>query len=152
VAGPHTSPPEEAVTEPEGVVEQTVRIEASPQTVWRYWTDPERLCAWWGAVAEVDPQPGGVCRIDMGEDRPVMLGEYVELEPFERLVFTFGWEEAAGAPSIAPGSTRVEITLTDDEGDTVLTVRHSGLPAAVADDHRSGWDEHLPLLVAAVAS
>ena len=32
-----------------GVVEQTVRIGARPETVWRYWTDPRRLCDWCGA-------------------------------------------------------------------------------------------------------
>jgi uncharacterized protein YndB with AHSA1/START domain len=139
------------VNETEAVVEQTVRIEASPETVWSYWTDPERLCAWWGAAAEVEPRPGGVCRIDMGEDRPVMLGEYVELVPYERLVFTFGWEEAAGAPPIAPGSTTVEVTLTETGGDTLLTVRHRGLPAALAGEHSSGWEAHLPTLVRAAA-
>ena len=36
------------VTDPDTtVVEQTVRIDARPETVWRYWTDPERLCDWW---------------------------------------------------------------------------------------------------------
>jgi len=25
------------------VVEQTIRIAASPETVWKYWTDPERM-------------------------------------------------------------------------------------------------------------
>ena len=34
------------------VVEQTLRINARPETVWRYWTDPARMCDWWGAAAE----------------------------------------------------------------------------------------------------
>jgi uncharacterized protein YndB with AHSA1/START domain len=128
------------------VVEQTLRIEARPETVWRYWTDPERLCAWWGAAAEVDPRPGGVCRIDMGGDRAVMRGEYLELVPYERLVFTFGWEDGADAPPIAPGSTTVEVTLTPDAGDTILTLRHSGLPTDIAGRHDEGWRHFLPIL------
>ena len=39
------------------VVEQTVRISAHPETVWKYWTDPQRMCDWWGAAAELDPRP-----------------------------------------------------------------------------------------------
>ena len=48
------------------VVEQTLRIGARPETVWRYWTDPQRMCDWWGAAAELDPRPGGTCRVEMG--------------------------------------------------------------------------------------
>lgn len=131
------------------VVEQTLRISARPETVWRYWTDPQRMCDWWGAAAELDPRPGGTCRVDMGGG-PVMVGEYLELVPHERIVFSFGWEPTDGAPAVAPGSTRVEVTLTPDSGDTIMSLRHTGLPAAIADEHRSGWAHFLPLLAAAV--
>lgn len=131
------------------VVEQTLRIGARPETVWRYWTDPQRMCDWWGAAAELDPRPGGTCRVEMGGG-PIMRGEYVELVPHERIVFSFGWEPTDGAPDIAPGSTRVEITLTADAGDTIMTLRHTGIPAAHADDHESGWAHFLPLLADAV--
>src|SRR5436309_10818588 len=77
------------------VVEQTMRIGARPETVWKYWTDPQRMCDWWGAAAELDPRPGGVCRVEMGGG-PIMLGEYVEVVPYERLVFSFGWEPTDG--------------------------------------------------------
>lgn len=131
------------------VVEQTLRISARPETVWRYWTDPRRMCDWWGAAAELDPRPGGTCRVEMGGG-PVMIGEYLELVPHERIVFSFGWEPTDGAPGVAPGSTRVEVTLTADAGDTIMTLRHTGLPAAIADEHRSGWEHFLPMLAAAV--
>ena len=129
-------------------VEQTLRISARPETVWQYWTDPQRMCDWWGAAAELDPWPGGTCRVDMGGG-PVMIGEYVELVPHERIVFTFGWEPTHGSPDIAPGSTRVEVTLTADSGDTIMTLRHSGLRARFADQHHAGWGHFLPLLVLA---
>ena len=48
-------------------------------------------------------------------------------------MFSFGWEAIDGAPDVPPGSTRVEVTLTADDGDTILTLRHSGLPAADAE-------------------
>lgn len=82
-------------------VEQTLRIEASPETVWRYWTDPARMCDWWGVRAELDPQPGGNCRVEL-ENGGTMRGEYLELDPFERIVFSFGWEVAEGGPRRGP--------------------------------------------------
>jgi len=130
-------------------VEQTLRIRARPETVWRYWTDPQRMCDWWGAAAELDPRPGGTCRVTM-DGGPIMVGEYLELVPHERIVFSFGWEPTDGAPAIDPGSTRVEVILTADAGDTILTLRHTRIPAVHADEHRSGWVHFLPLLAAAV--
>jgi uncharacterized protein YndB with AHSA1/START domain len=133
-----------------GVVEQTLRISARPETVWRYWTDPERMCDWWGAAAQLDPRPGGTYVVEMGGG-PVMRGEYLELVPHERIVFSFGWEPTEGAPDVPPGSSTVEITLVPDAGDTILTLRHTGLPAAHADEHLAGWDHFLPLLAEAAS-
>ena len=139
------------MTEPSiDVVEQTVRIAARAETVWRYWTDPERMLDWWGA-AELDPRPGGVYRVAM-DGGPVMLGEYVEVVPYERVVFSFGWEPSDGAPDVAPGSTRVEVALTDDGGDTILTLRHSGLPTGLGEVHGTGWGHVLARLIEAAAT
>jgi uncharacterized protein YndB with AHSA1/START domain len=75
-----------------------------------------------------------------------MVGEYLELTPFERLVFSFGWEPTESGPDIAPGSSLVEVTLIEDAGDTILTLRHTGIPNAFADLHASGWSHFLPIL------
>jgi uncharacterized protein YndB with AHSA1/START domain len=134
-----------------GVVEQTLRIEARPETVWRYWTDPERLNEWWGPATELDARPGGEYVIGSGAGGPTMRGEFVEVVPHERIVFTFGWDPMEGSgPLIPPKSTRVEVTLTPADGDTILTLRHSGLPVVYAEDHRAGWAQHLPLLADAI--
>ncbi len=130
-------------------IEQTVRIEAAPEVVWRYWVEPERLAEWFGVRHDVVPEPGGRCRIEMGHGRPVMSGEYVELQPYERLVFTFGWEGNEPGTALAPGSTRVEVTFVPDGDATILTLRHSDMPATHAADHAKGWAEHLPKLAAA---
>jgi uncharacterized protein YndB with AHSA1/START domain len=132
------------------VVEQTVRIGARPETVWRYWTDPARMCTWWGQAADLDPRPGGVCVVDLGGGA-VMRGEYLELVPYERLVFSLGWDPVEGGPDVPPGSTRVEVTLAPDGDGTVLTVRHIGLPASQVADHAGGWAHFLGVL-AEVAS
>ncbi len=69
-------------------IEQTVRIAASPETLWSFWTEPERLAQWWGSDAEVVAEPGGLYRVVM-ENGPVMRGAFTELDPPHRLVFTF---------------------------------------------------------------
>ena len=52
-------------------------------------------------------------------------------------------------PEIAPGSTMVEVTLSPAAGDTIMTLRHTGLPVAIADEHRRGWEHFLPRLAGA---
>ena len=139
------------MTEPQTTeVEQTLRINARPETVWRYWTDPERMCDWWGETADLDPRPGGACRVQLGGG-PVMRGEFVELVPYEKIVFSFGWEPTDGAPAVAPGSTRVEITLTPDGDDTILALLHTGIPADHRDEHRAGWGHFLAVLARRLA-
>ena len=133
-------------------VEQHVRIAASPETVWSFWTDGTRLCEWWGMSAEAVPEPGGVMRVVMGEAGPVMSGRYVVLEPFRRLVFTFGWEGNPMGQALAPGTTMVEVTLTPVGEDTDVVLRHSELPASQAEEHAKGWalflGERLPVAAA----
>ena len=128
-------------------VEKTLRISAPPEIVWHYWTDPARMAEWWGPSADLDARPGGACVVEMGGG-PVMRGEYVEVIPFERIVFTFGWDPTPGAPDVAPGSTLVEVLLDEQDGDTVLTLRHTGLPAAHAEEHDGGWGHFLAVLAA----
>ena len=131
-----------------GVVEKTLRIGARPETVWRYWTEPDRMCDWWGKAVDLDPRPGGICRVESSYGG-IMVGEYVELVPYERIVFTFGWEPAEGAPDVLPGSTLVEVSLVEDASDTIMTLRHTGLRASEAGRHHEGWDHFLPVLAEA---
>jgi uncharacterized protein YndB with AHSA1/START domain len=119
-------------------IEQTVRIAAPPETVWKFWTEPQRLAEWWATDAEVVAEPGGLFRVVMGPG-PVMRGTFLELDPPRRLVFTFGWEGDPPAGPLPPGSTRVEVTLTPEEGGTLLVLRHFDMPVHQAPDHRHGW-------------
>jgi uncharacterized protein YndB with AHSA1/START domain len=119
-------------------IEQTVRISAPPETVWTFWTEPSRLIEWWATDAEVVAEPGGLFRVVV-EGGHAMRGAFIELDPPRRLVFTFGWEADAPAGPLPPGSTRVEVTLTPDEGGTLLVLRHFDMPAIHVPDHQHGW-------------
>ena len=137
-------------------LECTVDIDAPPATVWTFWTDPARLCEWWGIEADAVAQPGGVFRVVMANHEAVMRGEYVELDPPHRLVFTFGWEEAMPSGPVPPGSTRVEVTLEPVGTGTRLVLRHHDLPEAAVPDHSKGWmhfiGERMVLLATEMAS
>ena len=40
-------------------VERAVIIRATPETVFRFFTDTEYWARWWGAGSTIDPRPGG---------------------------------------------------------------------------------------------
>ncbi|MEP6623516.1 MAG: SRPBCC domain-containing protein [Acidimicrobiia bacterium] len=125
---------------PSEPLECTFAIRAQPETVWTFWTDPVRLCEWWGLEAEAVPEPGGRFRVVMDQEDAVMSGEYLELDPPRRLVFTFGWEHPPPSGPLLPGSTRVEVELIPDGDGTRLVLRHFGLPATATAEHRAGWN------------
>jgi uncharacterized protein YndB with AHSA1/START domain len=128
------------------ILERSIRIEARPETVFSFFTDPKKMVLWKGALAELDPRPGGIYRVEItGDD--IARGEFVELVPYSRIVFTWGWE-GKDSP-LLPGSSTVEITLAEDHGATLLTLRHLGLPAPLVKTHAEGWDHFLPRLAAA---
>ena len=117
-------------------IELHVRLNAPPEEVFLYLTEPERYVLWQGVKAELDPRPGGVYRVWMDADT-VARGTYVEVDPARRVVFTWGWE---GNPAVPPGSTTVELTLAPDGQPTMLSLRHTGLPdGEAAAMHREGW-------------
>ncbi|MEO8687534.1 MAG: SRPBCC domain-containing protein [Solirubrobacteraceae bacterium] len=125
-----------------------VRIAAPPEIVFPYFTDPARITDWMGVAALLDPRPGGTFRVE-ANGRDVVLGEYVEVEPPHRVVFTWGFD-GAGAITGA-GSTRVEVTLEPDGEGTRLTLLHHGLTGPVRDAHAKGWTHFLERLAPVAA-
>lgn len=131
---------------PDGVIELERRIAAPPETVFAYFTDPERYRAWQGVAAELDPRPGGLFRVVQNDAGFVARGEFVDVDPPRRVVFTWGWE---GIDGLLPGESRVEVTLRPVGDGTLLRLRHSGLPSEPARQlHAYGWGEGLDNLVA----
>src|SRR6476661_7312988 len=127
----------------EGLVEHEVRVAASADHVFAYFTDPAKMVRWMGTEATLDPRPGGVCRINPS-GHEAMLGEYVEVDPPRRIVFTWGWESAIFATP--PQSSLVEVSLRPDRDGTIVQLVHRRLhPHAVAV-HRAGWNHYLPRL------
>jgi len=124
------------------VYERTLTIDASPETVWEFLVDPEKLMRWKGINADIDAQPGGVFRCEVIPGH-VARGEYVTLDRPNRLVFTWGWD---GNDSVPPGSTTIEIDLAGEGDGTSLRFVHQLATAEAAASHAHGWDHYLPRL------
>jgi uncharacterized protein YndB with AHSA1/START domain len=125
------------------VVEREVRIAARPETIFPFLTDPAKMTMWKGIHADLDPRPGGVYHVDIN-GRDIAHGEYLEIVPYSRVVFTWGWE-GEGSP-LPPGSSTVEITLVADGDGTIVRLRHLGLSVEERASHAEGWDHFLPRL------
>jgi uncharacterized protein YndB with AHSA1/START domain len=127
------------------VLERELHIAARPEIVFAFFIDPAKMMRWMGKDATLDPRPGGICRIDI--NGYVARGEYVEVVPHSRVVFTWGWENEGSTPR--PGESTVEISLVPAGEGTILRLRHLGLNAEERVNHGQGWDQFLPNLVAA---
>jgi uncharacterized protein YndB with AHSA1/START domain len=122
------------------LVEQHIFIEAPPAHVYELLTDAELLTTWMAPIAAADARPGG--RISWTHaNGDSVIGEFLELVPARRIVFTYGWDRRdVGIP---PGSTIVEIDLCPADGGTELWLTHRGLAGRIADAHRGGWANYL---------
>jgi uncharacterized protein YndB with AHSA1/START domain len=125
------------------VLEVSVHIAAQPETVFPYFTDPARYVQWMGSIATLEPVPGGSYRVSM-RDGVEVVGEFLEVDPPRRLVFTWGWTHDL---AVAPGTTRVEVTLDEEAGGTRVVLRHHDLPDDEQRDHHgTGWRMYLDRL------
>ena len=130
-------------------IERKLRIEARPETVFGFFTEPGKIVRWMGRSADADARPGGVFRLDY-DGFDIMRGQFLEVTPYSRIVFSWGWETLGDGTG--PGQSRVEVTLTPDGSGTLLRLLHSGLSEMDRASHGEGWDMFLRMLVSAIES
>src|SRR5580765_2685843 len=92
-------------------IEREIAIAASPETIWEFLVDPEKMTRWMGRSVTLDPQPGGAWRCDVIPGHTAS-GEIVEIDAPHRLVYTWGWENDESP--VRPGSSTLEIELVPD--------------------------------------
>jgi len=87
-----------------------------------------------------EPKPGGKYRIEMHSPEGsvhVVTGEYLEVSPPDRLVFTWAWLEGTGRGP----ETTVSLSFADRAGQTELTLVQTGFTTELErDKHGHGWD------------
>lgn len=75
-------------------------------------------------------------------DRVQLLGDFQELDPPKKLVFTWQWKEG---PAAASGPTLVTVDIVPSTKGALLTLTHERFISVQSrNDHQSGWG---PLLV-----
>ncbi len=108
--------------------------------------------------------PGGVYRVRM-PDGFEAAGRFLEVARPHLVVVSWGFadDEAAsrtkheggepggaggpGASAMPAGSTRVTVTLQDQDGGTRLVLRHENLPSeSLREGHEIAWNTYLPRL------
>ncbi len=125
-------------------VELTRTFAAKREKIFAAWTDPDMLSRWFGPSAEMtteaetDVRVGGRYRFRVvapdGAEH-VAYGEYREIEPPARLVFTWAWESGWVTDSL------VTVSLREVDGGTELTLRHERLATEeMRQRHTEGWN------------
>jgi uncharacterized protein YndB with AHSA1/START domain len=151
-----------------------VRIErifnAPIDLVWAMWTEAEHFAHWYGPMgatipkADMDVQVGGRRHIAMEMETPggpmkmFFVGEYREVEPKTRLVYTESMADAEGnaitseqmgMPAGAPMETAIMVELEDQGDRTRMVMTHIGVPAD--SPGAQGWAMAIDKMEARVA-
>jgi uncharacterized protein YndB with AHSA1/START domain len=140
-------------------------FDASIETVWKMWTDPELFSQWYGPmgmtvpVAEMDVVVGGTRKICMEmktPDRSMSMwftGIYTEVTAPRRLVYTESMcdadgvlipAESMGMPPGHPDVTEIVVELSEIDGKTRMIMVHKGVPEGTAGE--GGWKQAIDKL------
>ena len=128
-------------------------IHASRDRVYAAWTDPAQLKEWFGPENVrmrnfvADARVAGKYRWDLinqeGEDMTI-FGEYRELVPGKKIVFTWKWDDDEAWKNT---NSVVTVELSDRDGGTELRLIHDKLPSEESRDrHTEGWNSVLDRL------
>jgi uncharacterized protein YndB with AHSA1/START domain len=134
-------------------------FDAPRELVWKAWTEPETFKRWWGPkdftapVVKIDLRVGGKFHGSMKSPEGQEFwstGVYREIVAPERLVVTDSFADEHGNVVPAtyygmggegfPREMLVTVTLEEHQGQTRLTLRHSGI-AGIGDAHRDGMEQ-----------
>jgi uncharacterized protein YndB with AHSA1/START domain len=128
-------------------------INAPPARVYKAWTDPAELQRWFGPEdvrtikIDADVRVGGKYRWDLLKqdgDEWACLGEYRELVPGKKIVFTWKWEDDE---SWENHNSIVTVEFSARDGGTEVKLTHQQLPSEESRDrHNQGWSSVLDRL------
>ena len=125
-------------------------IRAPRDRVYKAWTDPAQLREWWGPESVRttnligDVRVGGKYRWELvtseGEEM-VVFGEYRELVPGKKIVFTWKWDDDEAWEA---RNSIVTVEFSDSDGGTEVRLVHEQLPSEESRDrHNEGWNSVL---------
>ena len=155
------------VSEDAVVIERS--FDAPADLIWQMWTQPDHFKKWYGPqgftipVAEMELRVGSRRLICMaspdGSMKMWTTGEFVEIVPNERLVYTESPADengnvvspsAMGMPDGYPTTTEVTVLLEELGGRTKMVMTHAGVPADSGAG--GGWEQAFDKLADHVAT
>jgi uncharacterized protein YndB with AHSA1/START domain len=129
------------------VLELTCVLGAPRERIFRALTEPAQLAKWWGPHGfttpeiDLDLRVGGRYRFGMRPpdgDMFHLSGEYLEIQPPNRLAYTFRWEE----PDPDDRDTVVALSLGEVRDGAELSLSQGGFATeARVELHRGGWTD-----------
>jgi uncharacterized protein YndB with AHSA1/START domain len=130
------------VSEPVVPHEVTVRrtITATPDTLYRAWTEPLLLERWFGTVVTADVRVGGRYRVEIHESDGTVngfVGEYLTLDPPRTVAFTFSHIAQTPADRISDETVTVTFVPVDDARTELVLVNTWTGPAAGPSDYQA---------------
>ena len=127
-------------------------LPARPQDAFDACVEPDRLASWWGPAGftapsvDLDVRVGGSYRIEMQPPDATafnLRGQFLEIDPSRRLVYTFEWEE----PDPDDRATVVELSFLADLAGTRLVVDQGAFATGERLSlHEAGWTDTLDRL------
>ena len=136
-------------------IEVSRTFDAALETLWKAWTEPGQFIKWYGPkgftapTCEIDLREGGLHLWSMQSPdgrQTYFTGNYKEVKPMERLVYTDSMSddkgtvmsaEMMGMPAGMPVTMDVTVTFSHANGKTTVTVSHVGQ----GDGAGKGWEQ-----------
>lgn len=103
--------------------------DVTPEVLFTYWTEPDKLRAWWPSEVTLEPVPGGAYRYEFSETGQTLTGTFSEVQPGQRLVFSWHWEHEPNA-----SAQQVVADFEPRDDDTLLTVTQGPYAAGNAGE------------------
>jgi uncharacterized protein YndB with AHSA1/START domain len=122
-------------------------LDAPPARIFRMMTEPSELVKWWGPRGfttpdvQIDLEVGGAYRLSMQPpdgDLFHLSGEFQEIDPPGRLVYTFRWDEPT--PDDLPTVVTILLVARGDATEVSLTQGMFATDERLSL-HRDGWTE-----------
>jgi len=117
-------------------------FDVTAEQLWRAWTTEDGLAGWWWHTwpdtrYQVDARVGGSYRIDAADHGIGVRGEFLEVTPPHRLVFSWIWVD----DGVDGALEQVTVTFSPDGDGTRIDLLHTGpwTSTEPAENYRQGW-------------
>jgi len=118
-------------------------LNASPEIIWKAWTDPALILHWFGSdpngkglSAQMDVRSSGAFEVSFADGDGTVhtcSGIYVDVDKPRKLSFTWSWKSEPGIESF------VTVLLIPIQEKTEMQFEHSNLSDGSQHNYEKGW-------------